>query len=101
MGSLHLQILPENALQIIYFTWLLVYLNFSKTAERKKTPLTGIKVRLNLSSIKQTDRKSVISLRIFFQNKVPYQMTYFECRVSRFTKIDHQNTTYIGIKNSI
>ena len=37
--------------------------NFSKTAERNKTPFTGIQVLLKLSSNQNTDQKSVHSMR--------------------------------------
>ena len=68
-----------------------VLANFSKTAERNKTPFTGIQVRLKLSSNQQTDQKLVHSTRRYCNIKVPYQMPkeaeYSVCRA----KIDHLN----------
>ena len=52
-----------------------VLANFSKTAEKNKTPFTGIQVRLKLSSNQQTDRKSVHSTRRYSNINVPYQIT--------------------------
>ena len=52
-----------------------VLANFSKTAERNKTPFTGIQVRLTLSSNQQTDQKTVHSTRRYSNIKVPYPMT--------------------------
>ena len=49
--------------------------NFSKTTERKETPLTGIQERLKLSSNQETDQTSVHSTTRYFNIKVPYQMT--------------------------
>ena len=46
-----------------------VLANFSKTAERNKTPLTGIQVRLKLSSFQQTNQKSVSLYEEIFQHK--------------------------------
>ena len=48
--------------------------NFSKKTERKETPLTGIQVRLKLSSNQETDQKSVYSTTRYFNIKVPYEM---------------------------
>ena len=65
--------------------------NFSKTTERKETPVTGIQVRLKLSSNQQTNQKSVHSTWRYSNIKVPYQMAkeaeYSVCRA----KIDHLN----------
>ena len=49
-----------------------VLANFSKTAEKNKTPFTGIQAGLKLSSNQQTDRKSVHSTRSYSNIKVPY-----------------------------
>ena len=68
-----------------------VLANFSKTAERNKTPFTGNQVRLKLRSNQQTDQKSVHSTRRYFKIKVQYQMSFFDSRDSRFAKIDPQN----------
>ena len=66
-----------------------VLANFSKTAERNKTPFTGIQERLTLSSNQQTDQKSVHSTRRYSNIKVPYQMTKWDKYGSGFAKIDH------------
>ena len=66
--------------------------NFSKTTERKETPLTGIQVRLKLSSNQETDQKSVHSTTRYFNIKVPYQMTKMTHGVKVVTcrfKVEH------------
>ena len=66
--------------------------NFSKTTERKETPLTGIQVRLKLSLNQETDQKSVHSTTSYFNIKVPYQMTKMIYGVKGVTcrfKIEH------------
>ena len=52
-----------------------VLAEFSKTAERNKTPNKRIQVRLTLSSNKQTAQKVVHSTRRYSNINVPYQMT--------------------------
>ena len=52
-----------------------LWANFSKAAERIKTLLTEIQVRLKLSSNQQTDQKSVHSTRRYSNINLPYQMT--------------------------
>ena len=66
-----------------------VLANFSKTAERNKTPFTGIQVRLKLSSNQQTDQKLVHSTRRYCNIKVPYQMPKSPKYWSGFAKIHH------------
>ena len=68
-----------------------VLANFSKTAEKNKTPFTGIQVRLKLSSNQQTDQKSVYSTRRYSNIKVPYQMTKSPKYGSWVAKIHHPN----------
>ena len=68
--------------------------SFSKTAERNKTPITGIQVLLKLSSNQQTDRKSVHSTRRYSNIKVPYQMTkmtHFRVLFPNTTHYKHYN----------
>ena len=52
--------------------------NFSKTAEINKTPFTEIKVRLKLSSMQQTDQKSVHSKEMFQKQGTVPDLTYFD-----------------------
>ena len=66
-----------------------VLANFSKTAERNKTPFTGIQVRLKLSSIQQTNQKSVHYTRRYSNINVPYQMSKLTKYGSCFAKIHH------------
>ena len=66
-----------------------VLANFSKTAERNKTPFTGIQVRLKLSSNQQTGQKSVHSMRRYSNIKVPYQMAKSPKYGPCFAKIHH------------
>ena len=63
--------------------------NFSKTAERNKTPFTGIQVLLKLSSNQQTDQKSVYSTRRYSNINVPYQMSKSTKYGSCVAKIHH------------
>ena len=64
-----------------------VLANFSKMAERNKTPSRGNQVRLKLSSHQKTDRKSVHSTRRFFKINVPYKMTKTIISITSGTKI--------------
>ena len=66
-----------------------VLANFSKTAERNKTPFTEIQERLTLSSNQQIDQKSVHSTRRYSNINVPYQMSKLTQYGSGFAKIDH------------
>ena len=56
-----------------------VLANSSITAERNKTPFTGIQVQLKLSSNRQTDQKSVHSTKRYSDIKAPYQRTNGSC----------------------
>ena len=63
--------------------------NFSKTTERNKALITGMQVRLKLSSNQQTDQKSVYSTRRYPNINVPYQMKKSPKYGSCFAKIHH------------
>ena len=66
--------------------------NFSKTAERNKTPFTGIQVLLKLSSNQKSDQKLVHSTRRYSNIKVPYQMTKMTHFVSGFSTITNNHS---------
>ena len=68
-----------------------VLVNFSKTAEKNKTPFIGIQVRLTLSPNQKIYQQSVHCTRRYSNIKVPYQMTKMDKYGSRFAKIHNLN----------